>query len=129
VTVSANPFRARITRHTSKIVLSLPRADQLRFSIAGRWRDFPVEGPDPTVVTLRYRALKPNRSSESRLTEDKSLPLPFGVYYAELIVTDPSPVTDLEVTVTPVPALPAHLRPHEWSYANKAKAEAAAWAA
>lgn len=127
----AKPFRARITRHTSKLVLSLPQAEQLHFTIAGRWRDFAVDGPDPTVVTLRYRARKPNRSSESRLTHDTHRPilLPVGTYYAELIVTDPSPVTDLEVTVTPVPALPAHLRPHEWSYANKAKAEAAAWAA
>ena len=123
------PFRARIDRNSRKVGLPVPPSGLAQFTIKGTWRDFAAEGPDPSVVVLKCRARIAKRNSEHRLTRDQTFQLPEGTEFAELQVFDPSPVLDLEVTISDAPRVSAHARPFEWSYARKAKAEETAWAA
>ncbi len=79
-------FRARIDRNTRKLILPVPVSGLARFAIKGIWRDFANEGPDPTVVILKARAKIAKRTTEHRLTDDASFPLPETVQHVELEV-------------------------------------------
>lgn len=95
-------FRARIDRNTRKLVLPVPVSGLARFAIKGIWRDFASEGPDPTVVILKARAKIAKRTTEHRLTDDASFPLPETVQHVELEVLHPSDHARLEVSITPI---------------------------
>ena len=90
-TAAAKPsFYARFDRHTHKLGLPVLVSGLAHFSIKGVWRKFEEEGPDPTVVILRRRAKIAKRTTEHRLTDDTSFPMPGTTQFAELEVLYPS---------------------------------------